>query len=248
MNLLLDVGNTAIKIAYSDGERFTFLTRFYTKVYNESAFKDILIEVKNIDNVFISSVIPEINGKLDKAVEEVLGLKPIYVDTSIDTDVNIDIDDKKELGADLYCDLVAAKKYYGNNVAIIDLGTASKILFLDDKDSFNCCAIFLGYMESIKSLASSTAMLPEVDPKKIKKISDCHNTIDVLQASTYYSQLDTIDGVIKRYEKEKNCTLKRIFTGGNAANFIKKSDIHDEYLTLKGLAILGERKLHHEKN
>ena len=247
MNLLIDVGNTAIKLGKSENNSFTFLTRFYTKDYDSKQLNSIKKEVNSVKSIFVSSVIPNFNKKLEKDISKIFGLKPIFVNPIMDCDIRLEIDKKEELGADLFCDLVAAKSIYGDNVAIIDLGTASKVLFLKD-NVFESCAIFLGYKGSLKALAEKTALIPDVDLNNVKKISDCHNTIDVITASAYYSQLDTINGIISRYENEKNCSLKRVFTGGNAANFVKNGDLLDEYLPLKGLAILSERNLQHEEN
>ena len=144
---------------------------------------------------------------------------------------------------DLLCDLVAAKTLYGPKTAVIDFGTATKILFIDENGIFSSCAIFLGYSQSKKILSNSTELLPNVNDIKIKPISDCHNTIDVINSSAYYSQLFSVIGIIHKYEEEVGYPLQKVFTGGNAKAFLEEigEEQYDEYLLLKGLAILSER-------
>ena len=48
MNLLIDVGNTAIKLGKSENNSFTFLTRFYTKDYDSKQLNAIKKEVNNV--------------------------------------------------------------------------------------------------------------------------------------------------------------------------------------------------------
>lgn len=250
MRLLIDVGNTATKFAYFEGE-FHYVGRLYNKDINEDSVLALLKSLSNIDSIYISSVAPKIRTNLVVLLENRYGVKPVIVSNKIESNIKIEIDNREELGVDLLCDLEAAYKEYGPKTAVIDFGTATKILFINDKGVFNSCAIFLGYMKSKRILADSTELLPEVENKDIKPISRCHNTVDVIDSSAYYSQLFSVKGIIEEYEKEVGYTLRKVFTGGNAKDFINhfKEDNYDEYLVLKGLLILSNRKeLHHEEN
>ena len=102
----------------------------------------------------------------------------------------------------------------------------------------------MGYSQSKKILANSTELLPNVSDIDIKPISKCHNTIDVINSSAYYSQLYSIKGIIEKYEQEVGYKVKVIFTGGNATKFIDefKKENYDKDLVLKGLAMLIERQ------
>ena len=236
MKLLIDIGNTATKFASLQNKDFNYLGRIFNSEINESNLKGIFNTVKDFEDVYISSVNPNVNKK----IEELLKINPHYIDVNyVDTSF-IEIDKKEELGSDLLCDVVAGRKIYGNKTAIIDLGTATKVLFIDENGKFSSCAIFLGYQKSKEILSKSTALLPNVKNFKVKPISECHNTLDVINSSAYYSQLDSINGIIERYEKEKGYTLKRVFTGGNAYDFLNEigKENYDEYLVLKGIAIL----------
>ena len=244
MKLLIDIGNTATKFAYSTNNSFRFLNRIYNKDISEENINNIFKDIKIVESIYISSVAPKIKNQVSQILIKKYEVEPISLSTDLKDNVKIEIDNREELGIDLYCDLVAAYQEYGPKTVIIDFGTATKILFINDKGVFNSCAIFLGYEKSKNILANSTELLPKVENKKIKPISECRNTVDVIDSSAYYSQLFTVNGIIEEYEKEVGYTLKRVFTGGNAKDFIDTlgRDNYDEHLLFKGLLILSERK------
>ena len=242
MKLLIDIGNTATKFALYDKE-LNFLGRIYNSELTELTVYEILINVKQVDKIYVSSVAPYVAERIHKIMLTMFNLNPIYVNSKFNSDVDIQIDNKEELGADLLCDIVAAKHIYGPKTAVIDFGTATKILFIDENGVFNSCAIFLGYMKSKRVLAGSTELLPEVNNIKVKPISECHNTNDVINSSAYYSQIFTVKGLIKKYEDEVGYKVKTIITGGNSIDFLQElgKENYDELLLMKGLGILSER-------
>ena len=219
MKLLIDIGNTATKFALSDKE-LTYLGRIYNSELTELTVFNILKDVIQVERIYVSSVAPYVAERIHKIMLTMFNLNPIYVNVSFDGNVDIQIDNKKELGADLFCDIVAAKHIYGPKTAVIDFGTATKILFIDEKGVFNSCSIFLGYMKSKQVLAGSAELLPEVSNIDIKPISECHNTKDVINSSAYYSQIFTVKGLIKKYEDEVGYKLRIVITGGNSIDFL----------------------------
>lgn len=241
MKLLVDIGNTTIKFGLSDSSNFTYLGRISTSSFKEEDVFDVLKEVNNVDTIVYSSVVPNAYQKLKEILTKKYCAKNVEVKVDLNHKPKIEIDDPQELGVDLFCDLISGYELFGSPLAIIDLGTASKVLFITKDGAFNSCAIFIGYELARKSLSDKAALLPDFDEKTIKPISECHNTIDVLNSSNYYSQIDSVNGIIDRYEKEVGYKIKRVFTGGNAAKFINNDDICDEHLVLKGLDILSRK-------
>ena len=245
MYLLIDVGNTATKFVFYSKKDLHYIGRLYNAEINEESLNVLLKDIKDIDKVYITSVNPAINDLVKAILSEMYHVEIINVDISFTSDIKIKIDDPNELGEDLYADIVAGYYLYKNKVAIIDMGTATKILFIDKDGVFSSCAIFLGFEKSKLILSNSTALLPNVNTKDIKNISDCHNTVDVINSSTYYSQIDTINGIISRYEKEVGYKVKRVYTGGNATAFkgtLIKENEYDDLLLFKGMVELIERR------
>ena len=243
MKLLVDIGNTTTEFGLLNDGNLSYLGRIFNQLIEFNSI-EIMLKSKKVTSIYISSVAPMISKKVSQILYEIYHIEPQYITSEIDSGVDIEIDNKSELGADLLCDIVGAVNHYGSKVAVIDFGTATKILFIDENKVFKSCAIFLGLEKSKRMLANSTELLPMVEDFEPKPISDCHNTIDVINTSSYYSQLFTVNGIIEKYEQEVGYKLKRVYTGGNAFPFMKEigEENFDPYLCLKGLAILSERK------
>ena len=243
MYLLVDIGNTATSFAALDSGELKYINRLYNKDVNNGSISSLLSGFK-FEKIYVSSVAPKLLSLLKEILINLLRIKPIEIDVSFNGLVDIDIDNKNELGIDLLCDIVAGKTIYGNKVVVVDFGTATKVLFIDENGVFSSCAIYPGYQKSKELLANSAELLPNVEGKLIKPISECHNTIDVINSSVYFSHIDTINGIINRYEKEKGYSLLRVYTGGNALDFIPElvnKDNYDEMLLFKGMALLISR-------
>ena len=197
MKLLVDIGNTTTEFGLLHEGEFSYVGRIIDPLIELDSIKKILNGVK-VDEIYISSVAPNVCNKLKEILKSIYSIESKVIDVTMDVDLKIEIDHREELGADLLCDLVGAYKYYGSRLAIVDFGTATKILFIDKDGVFNSCAIFPGYEKSKRILANTTELLPMVENIKIKPISECHNTKDVINSSAYYSQLFTVDGIIKK--------------------------------------------------
>ena len=250
MYILVDVGNTACKFALLNKGKLDFVGRLFNSDVSLTKLKEMFSSVNSVKGIYISSVNPKIKEIVMISLKEITGIEAVVIDNTFFDSSFLKIDNKEELGVDLYCDLLAAKKEYKNEFAIIDLGTATKILFVDKEGNFSSCAIFLGYQKSKEILSNSTALLPNVKRGKIKPISECHNTIDVIDSSAYFSHIDSINGIIMRHEKDVGYSYKRIYTGGNFIDFKDEfyKENYDEYLVLKGIAIIIESRENNEKN
>lgn len=219
MKLFIDIGNTAIKLLTCSGDVLDFIGRFYTKELSDDKL-DVFLKHQKFDEVVISSVVPKLNKHFKEYCFTRFNLEPRFIKVGDYPEVKVDIDNPKELGVDLYCDIVAGyqlAKIDKKPVLIIDLGTATKIMLIDEDGLFNSCVILPGIELSKKILSSETAQLPYVSSDEIKKVTEARNTIDVINSSVYYAHVDAINGIIARFEKELKKTCHYIITGGNAA-------------------------------
>ncbi len=240
MNLLVDIGNTESKFGYFVKDNFVLLGRLFNECISEGTLLPLFKNAPEFERIFVSSVAPKVTKKIDDILYKQYK-KPLELVSVNDNHlVKINIDNKDELGLDLLCDIVGGYHYYGESTVIVDFGTATKILFIDKDGVFSSCSIFLGLSKSKAALTSSTELIPEITKFEVKPISECHNTVDVINSSSYYSQLFTVRGIIDKYEKEVGYSLKKVITGGNAVMFKDefKEDIYDKYLLFKGLALL----------
>ena len=242
MNLYIDIGNTAIKFGVDyDNEVQLFFTMSTKEAIMDP--RDVLNYLPvEVDHVYISSVVPEAS----KAMEKLFKDYPVtFISPLDDSGIEVKIDYPEELGTDLLCDIAGANKLFGYPSLIVDLGTATKFILIDEKGVFSTCAIVPGIEMSLNTLNKNTALLPKIDLREIKPILECHNTVDVLMASAFYSHIDMINGMVKRYKEATNYPFQVIMTGGNL-DFIKDGlnfDYKIKYsLCLQGLKVIAEKK------
>ena len=246
MNLCIDVGNTTIGVGFFKEEKLLKKIVFTidlkrTKDEYISVIKRTLrendIDVKDIHNIILSSVVPSINFPLSSAVEEVFGISPMLIAPGIKTGLSIHVDNPNEIGNDLLAVMVGVKDKYSYPCLIADLGTASKVLLIDKTGTFVSCNIVPGLALSASTLISKAALLPEVSFKEPKTVL-ARNTIDAINAGVVYGHADMIDGLVDRFEKEIGYECKHILTGGSSSlikNVLKKEYIYDPDVCLFGL-------------
>ena len=230
--LLIDVGNTASKFALLENDELSHVLTVLTKELDNKIIKAV---GNDYEDIIVSSVVPEANKKLTKLFK---GKDMRFITPRDDSGAKINIDNPDELGTDLLCDIAGALDS-GESLPflVVDLGTATKFLYIDENKEFYSCAILPGLELSLLSLSNGTALLPNVKVAGAKKILDCHNTIDVLTASAYYSAVDTINGMLARYQQETNKDIKVIVTGGYID--LLKKDFNFAYKHIPNLALHG---------
>ena len=246
MNVCIDVGNTTIGVGFFEEdkllERLTF-TVDLKKTKDEYVFamkravKDYGLDPKRIEHIIFSSVVPSINEPLGVALYEAFGVKPTLIAPGIKTGLIIHVDNPSEIGNDLIGVLVGAKEKYGYPCVIADLGTASKVLFIDKDGAFTSCVILAGLSLSMEVLTKRAALLHEISLKRPKTVY-ARNTVDALNAGAIYGQADMIMGIAKRYEETVGYEAKHILTGGDARfvkDIVDDSWIYEPNLCVEGL-------------
>ncbi|WP_320945131.1 type III pantothenate kinase [Enterocloster bolteae] len=249
MILAIDMGNTNTVIGGIDETKTYFIERVTTdqgRTDTEYAvsFKNILemhqIDIASIEGAILSSVVPPVNSTILNAVEKVTGIRPLLVGSGMKTGMNIIMDNPKTVGSDQIVDAVAASHEHPLPLVVIDMGTATTLCTVDQKGNDIGGVILPGLKVSLNSLSSKTAQLPyislEVPSHVIGK-----NTIDCMRSGIIYGNVDMIDGILDRMEKELGEPPTIIATGG-LAKFITPLCRHkivvDDALLLKGLLIL----------
>jgi len=236
MRLFIDIGNTLSKFGLEENGNFLEVLSWPTsELYKYKIDKTIF---ENVDSAYISSVVP----KASEVMNELLlqnNIKNIrYIGPKDKTPIEIDIENPDELGTDLLCDLVGGHVKYGAPLLIIDLGTASKVLLLNKNGMFQHCVIIPGLKLGFTSLCDNAALLNNRIIEKAKKYTDCHNTKDVISTSIIYSHADSINGAVRRFEKEIGYKCKRILTGGYSKyikNYLDFNFVEEPNLALTGL-------------
>lgn len=239
MNLLFDVGNTEIKLAFSDGVDILEKYRISTdkNLSSDAYFLQIkpFIDRYAFERVAIASVVPIVTKALKDLSVKYLKMTPLIVGPGIKTGVNVKTDYPKEVGADLICAVAGAAKYE-QPVLVVDLGTATKYIYTE-KNTIKGVIITPGVMISMRAMVSNTALLPEFDLEVPQNVLGT-NTIACMQSGVTYGVAAQVDGLVKRVHDEVNKELLVIMTGG-LSEIIKPlcetKVIKDENLVVRGL-------------
>ena len=153
------------------------------------------------------------------------------------------MDNPSEVGADLISVAVGALSNYGKPCLVADLGTASKIILVDENGNFAGGIVMPGIMISAKALFANAAQLSEISLEVPEKVIG-KNTIDCMKSGVLYSNAGALDGIIERMEEELGQKVTVVATGGLAKKVVplcKKEIILDEDLLLKGLLVIYQK-------
>jgi type III pantothenate kinase len=253
--LVIDVGNTNIVFGVYDGKKLIYDRRIATdkeKTSDEYGmlfdqfFKHDNIEIEDIDDIIISSVVPTLMHTLPAMAQRYFNIVPIVIGPGVKTGMNIKYDNPKEVGADRIVNAVAAYEKYGGPVIIVDFGTANTFCYVNKEGEYLGGVITPGISISAEALFLRTAKLPKVEITKPEKVIG-KNTITSIQSGLIYGFAGMIDYIIDKMIEEMNQSKEDVMvvaTGG-FANLIsaetKNIKVVDKYLTLEGLRIIYER-------
>lgn len=252
MILALDVGNSNIVFGGIESSKAAFVTRITTdtrKTEDEYAvILKTLIELnnfapENFKGAIISSVVPQLNNVLKKAIKKVISKTPMIVGPGIKTGLNIKIDNPAQLGSDVVVGAVAAIAEYPKPLMVIDMGTATTICAINKNSDYLGGIIFPGVKVSMESLTKNAALLQGISLEAPKKAIGT-NTIDSMRSGIVYGNAAMIDGLIDRMSKELEGDITVIATGGLSSSIVpycKHKITIDQELLLKGLKIIYDK-------
>jgi type III pantothenate kinase len=249
MILTVDIGNSNINFGIFDGDEIKFVARIATDraktEYEYAAAIDGAVSIYNIDKssiggAIISSVVPPINSAVRDAIKLLYGIDALLVGPGVKNGINLQCDNPASVGADIICACVAAHFLYGSPSLIVDMGTATKMMVMNEKGAFIGVSIIPGVMVSLDALAHRTAQLPMVSLEAPKNVIG-KNTSDCMRSGIVFGNASMIDGMIDRIYEEVGASLPVYATGGLASIITphcKHEITYDQHLVLKGLNII----------
>lgn len=248
MILLLDIGNTNIKIgAVVDGEivRTWRLATDHKKTADEygMVFMDLLssqgFSFASVEGIIISSVAPALNYTIEHMCSYYTNIKPIMVSNKINLGIELNYLNPAELGADRIINAVGAHHYYGGPAITVDFGSATTFGMIDENGNFLGGAIAPGIKSSAESLTNTAAKLPRIELVRPQSIIG-RSTIENMQAGVIYGFTGLVEGIVAKMKAESGYdNVKVIATGGMSqlvtSGGTKIIDVVDRALSLKGL-------------
>lgn len=252
MLLAIDIGNTNLVIGCIKDDKILFKARIATDRLRTSdqygvEIKNMMeaygVQLTDIDDCIISSVVPPVFNSVRTGVIKILGKQPMVVGPGLKTGLNIHMDVASQVGSDRIVIAVAALAEYTAPLILMDLGTATTIEVVEPDNVYLGGIIFPGVRVSLDALTSRASQLPGISLDKPKQVIG-KNTVDCMRSGMMYGTAAMLDGLVDRIEEELGHTSTIIATGG-LAQFITPLCKHDiileKNLLLKGLNILYKK-------
>ena len=209
MKLIIDVGNTRVKLAVFEYDTLKNVIVVDTDKIVLEIKKNIL---KFPISASIMSCVATISEKTQKEIIELLD--PILLNWETKVPFKNCYRTPKTLGVDrIALAAAAASKYPKKNVLVIDAGTCITFDFINNKNEYLGGAISPGIAMRYKSLHDFTSKLP------LLSLGETFNLIGIDTNTSMHSGVingvcNEIDGIINQYIKKFN-DLTVVLTGGD---------------------------------
>ncbi len=250
MLLCIDIGNTNIVLAVHDGTSWVHTWRVYSDerktgdeyyVIFRSLFESEKLDVSGIENVIISSVVPNLTLSIQKNVKRLFNKEALLVTHDVKSGL-VRSSIPEELGSDLMCNLAYAHYLKPDKtVMTVDFGTALTFSTVNGKGEVLGVAIVPGLVTSVHALFGATAQLPQVD-LHIPSTALGRSSEDSIRAGIMYGYAGLVSSIVGRSEKETGEHLFVIATGGlskTISPLIPRIDMLDKFHTLNGLRLIA---------
>lgn len=251
MLLVMDVGNTNVKIGVYDGDQLVKSWRVSTEAKRTAdefgmiildLFESKGISASQIDGIIVASIAPMINYTIEHMCSYYMKKKPIFVDVSLKTEMKFKYYNPFELGADRIVDAVAAYKLYGGPVIVVDFGSATTFNAVNAEGVYLGGSICPGIKTASESLVNTAAKLPRfelIPPKNVLGRS----TIENMQSGAAFGNAGQVDYIIRKIREVKGMESAKVVATGGLSELVVSTDetiidIVDRSLSLEGLKIL----------
>ncbi len=252
MLLVIDVGNTNVKVAVVDGGTIIHRWRIRTeprRTADEYAVWLVqLMEIEGIDRsmieaVVMSSVVPRAVHNIDVLADKYFG-RPLLVAGQGDLSwpIRLDVADPRSVGSDRAVNAIAAHAELPGDLVMISFGTATTVDHIDYTGAYKGGLIAPGLNLSLDALVAAAAKLPLIAIEAPPDRSVIGRTTEAqMHMGIYWGYVSMMEGLISRMKAEIGRPAKVIATGGLATVFQGDAhlfDVVEPDLTLKGLALL----------
>jgi len=213
MNLVVDSGNSAAKVAIFDqsklSEKFTFTSETDLQLF---------LRTTKAENLIVSSV----NANAQQICDWAINAKQKFVLThKLPLPITILYSTPNTLGVDRIAGACGALQLFpGYNSLVIDAGTCITYDFTDEKGNYHGGGISPGLMMRFKAVHTFTAKLPLVTPMDSPELIG-NSTESSIQSGIVLGMMGEIETIIVRYQA-KYPHLKVILCGGDGPFFENK--------------------------
>ncbi|MEQ1877405.1 MAG: type III pantothenate kinase [Bdellovibrionia bacterium] len=240
MILCLDVGNSQIYGGVFEGDKIKVRFRKISKtgassdelgLFLKSVLRENDIEPKNITQIAICSVVPEIVHSLKNCCQKYFKINPFILQAGAKTGLKLKYKNPLELGADRIANAIGATHLYpGKNLIVIDFGTATTFCAINKDKEYLGGLILPGLRLSMEALESKTSRLPAVEIIAPREVVG-RSTVENIQAGLYYGHLAIIKEVSRQIQEDYLEDSRALVIGtGGFSRLFEKEKVFDALL------------------
>ena len=239
MVLTVNIGNTNITLgAYREGV-LSFCGRLHTDLLaTEEEYALHLLNLlalrgaarEEISGAILGSVVPVLTPQLAGALRLLTNARVLTVGPGLKSGLKLCIDNPAQLGSDLLCGIVAARKLAPGPVVVVSADTALSMMAANAKNELIGGAILPGPQLSLASLVKNTAQLPQIDlsgpaPQSVLGKS----TTACLQSGVFLGTASLLDGMAARFAAALGTPLRFFVTGSLPPELLRICQTPFEY-------------------
>jgi type III pantothenate kinase len=227
MMLCLDVGNSQVfGGVFRDDDELVVQFRRSTGARGSSdeigLFLRAVLRENGIDpdvitRITFCSVVPDYVYSLRACCEKYFRVEPLILRVGVRTGLKNRYKDPKEVGADRIADAVGALHLFpGQDLIIVDFGTATTLAAVSRDREFLGGAILPGVRLAMEALEEKTAALPNVEIVPVQHALG-RSTVESIQSGLFFSNVGMIKELTQRLSAEAFGSERRplvVATGG----------------------------------
>ncbi|MBI5214556.1 MAG: type III pantothenate kinase [Ignavibacteriae bacterium] len=254
MIFVLDIGNSTIKYALFSAKVLVHKMVFDTsRIISKPEVNNSITEFIDtcatnnvtIDGIAIASVIPSLTKLIVPLLTKTFRTQPLVITPTLNVGVIIKYNNPALLGADRFCNIVAAMVKYKQKTIVIDWGTATKFELVSTTQGYLGGIIAPGLAMMAEGLSEKTALLPLIRLEKPRSLLG-NDTESCMQSGVVLGMVGLSVELARRIRMEY-LTVNNIITTGGYAPLLTPlfnkhiTAIHDPNLALEGARIIFER-------
>lgn len=241
MLLVIDLGNTCLKLSLYQEDKLYIYKRFFTR--STTLINDLTLFLKEnhflISEIWISSVVYDIRQKILPLLKS---YKVHFLNCDDNLGISVATANKKEVGSDLLALSAYAYHKYKCPLLILSMGTASVFIYLNKTGKLLYVSILPGYNAYRNALFKDTDLTN--NKLNFQNSYLTSNTKDALSLGIVNGYTALIKHFIKQYQKELNTNFLLIGCGGSLEEikeYLPKFNYYNSDLVSLGLAYCYKR-------
>jgi type III pantothenate kinase len=242
MILCVDAGNSFVKYALVSASRCVAIGRQPTG--DASAWRGPKAnsrhraQIRAVDGVMVSSVVPSLNRPLKAQLERWTGQNVVFAGPRLTLPFRLDVERPRRLGIDRICASAGAVRRGARSVIVVDIGSAITV-DLVTRGAYRGGLIMAGPGLGLEALSRFAEQLPEIDPARLGSDSGGFDTTRrAMLTGASIGGAGAVREAVRYVERRLKRPARKVVTGGGAQAIIDRlprSWRHDPDLVLKGL-------------